>query len=184
MPDLLTGERFRDLFTSFERTADKLETRDRYSSPTEDEAVRQFLAGEPLDLSWLDRWFGMVRSATAAGKQFSRVRVVTEPLSDYKRFEMAVCPRTVEAGEDIRYLPRPQATALGLPARDFWLFDNKRLALLHFDDDDRFLGAELVDDVGAVEQHRRWFKAVQAAAVPFAEYVKTRPEAPQPAPDP
>lgn len=182
MPDLLTGERFRDLFASFEHTARKLETRDRYSSPTEDASVRQFLAGEPLDLSWLDDWFGMVRAATDVGKRFARVRVVREPLSDYKRFEMAVAPHTVAAGEDIRYLSRVRAEALGVPNRDFWLFDDEHVALLHFDEQDRFLGAELVDGEEAVEQYRRWFEAAQSASTLFAEYVRTRPEAPQPAP--
>jgi hypothetical protein len=177
--ELLTGERFRELFTSFEHSADKLETRDRYTSPIEDEAVRQFLDGEPLDLTWLDRWFGMVRTATRAGKRFSRVRVVSEPLSDYKRFEMAVAPHTVAAGEDIRYLSRPEAEALEVPEQDFWILDQTRLALLHFDDGDGFLGGELVDDQAAVERHRRWFEKAQAAAIPFAEYVRTRLEAQQ-----
>lgn len=182
MPDLLTGERFRDLFASFEHTARKLETRDRYSSPTEDEVVRRFLASDPPDLSWLAYWFGLVRTATAEGRRFARVRVVTEPLSDYQRAGMTVVPHTLAAGEDIRFLPRDRATALGIPQRDFWLFDDEQVALLHFDERDRFLGAELVDGEETVEQYRRWLEPAQSASTPFAEYVRTRPEAPQPAP--
>jgi hypothetical protein len=175
--DLLTGERFRDLFTSFERTAEKLESRDRYSSPLEDRSVRQFLAGEPVDLGWLDGWFAIVRAATTRGKRFARVRVVSEPLSDYKRFELMVCPRTVSAGEEIHYLPRAQADDLGIPPRDFWIFDNERVALLHFSSEDVFLGAELLGGERTVSPYRRWLGLAREPAVPFTTYVRQRPEA-------
>jgi hypothetical protein len=51
-----------------------------------------------------------VRAATAAGKRMTRVRVVSEPWSDYTKFGMYAARDNIEAGEDIHYLPRPQAT--------------------------------------------------------------------------
>jgi hypothetical protein len=176
-PELLTGEAFRQLFLDFSHTAIRLETRDRYASPIEDEQVGRFLAGEPLDLSWLDRWFGMVRTATESGRRFARVRVVSEPLSDYKRFEMVVCPLTVAAGEDIRYLPRAHAAAFGVPNEDFWLFDDERLARLHFSEQDAFLGAEIVTEPEVVRLHRRWLAIATAHGIPFTDYLRQRPEA-------
>jgi hypothetical protein len=175
MTELLTGDAFRRLFDNFERTARRLETRDRYSSPVDDRTVRQFLAGEALDLGWVAPWFDRVRAATAAGKRFERVRVVTEPLSDYKRYEMVVCRHTVAAGEDIRYLPRTQARALGLPDSDFWVFDSATLALLHFTDADVFRGAELVHDPDEVARHERWIDVAQQHAIPYAQYVEQLP---------
>jgi hypothetical protein len=50
------------------------------------------------------------------------------------------------AGEDIRNLWRADAEKLGLPAEDFWLFDSRRALLLHFGDEDDYLGAELIED--------------------------------------
>lgn len=51
---------------------------------------------------------------------------------------------TNAAGEDIRYLARHDAT--GLPDYDYWLFDSSGLVRMHFDDDENFLGGELIED--------------------------------------
>jgi len=175
MAELLTGDAFRRLFDTFARTTRRLETRDRYSSPVDDRTVQQFLAGENLDLGWLAPWFDRVRAATAAGKRFERVRVVTEPLSDYKRYEMVVCRHTVAAGEDIRYLPRTRARELELPESDFWVFDSTTLALLHFTETDVFVGAELVHDPDQVNRHERWIDLAQQHSIPYAQYVERLP---------
>ena len=57
----------------------------------------------------------------------SRVHVVSEPVSDYVRFELLhVYPANVEAGEDVRILGRAKAEAQPGPScdGDFWLFDD------------------------------------------------------------
>jgi hypothetical protein len=171
MPDLLTGADFRQWLTGFKHTAQRLETRDRYSSPAEDEAVRRFLAGEQLGREIIRAWLDQVRTATAAGKHFERVRVVSEPLSDYKRAEMVVCRYNIEAGEDIRYLNRASARALDLPDYDYWVFDSVRLALMHFTEEGRFVGAEVVTHPDVVSRHERWFTEAQRAAVPYQQYL-------------
>jgi hypothetical protein len=171
MPDLLTGADFGQVLAGFERTARRLETRDRYASPAEDEVVRRFLAGEPLGPAFLQVWLDQVRDATAAGKRVERVRVVSEPLSDYKRAEMVICRYNVEAGEDISYLKRGTATALDLPDYDYWLFDSARLALMHFTEEGQFVGAEVVTHPGVVARHQRWFALARQAAVPYWQYL-------------
>jgi len=37
-------------------------------------------------MAWFQNWLSMIRSATAGGRRFSRVRVVSVPLTDYSRF--------------------------------------------------------------------------------------------------
>jgi hypothetical protein len=110
--------------------------------------------GEPDDLAWLESWRTMIREGSDKGRRFSRVRVVSVPLTDYSRFGLWCSKYLNAAGEDIRYLSRDQA--VGLPDHDFWLFDDVKLALLHYDDEDRFLGAEIVEDPEEVAQHRAW----------------------------
>jgi hypothetical protein len=66
---------------------------------------------------------------------------------------------------------------LALPEADFWLFDSKILARLHFDTDDRTLGVELTENVDQVLhacqiRDAAWHYAIRsaefAAAVPSA----------------
>ncbi|SFK52966.1 hypothetical protein SAMN05421835_12380 [Amycolatopsis sacchari] len=130
--------------------------RDRYDAPREAESFRKFLAGEPDDLAWYQGWLDMVREATTAGRRFSRVRVVSLPLSDYNRFGFWASQFTIEAGDDIRYLTRERAEAADLPDHDYWLFDSRLLALMRFTDADEFLGAEIVDDPAVIVQHNYW----------------------------
>ena len=64
----------------FEHTAFRLEVRDRYDAPYENESLRRFLAGEQDDLPWMQSWLAMLRDLTAQGRRFARVRVVSMPL--------------------------------------------------------------------------------------------------------
>jgi hypothetical protein len=171
--DLVTGEDFTRLFTTFEHTAYRLEVRDRYNMPDEQEGFQLFLQGLPdpneeQDMRW---WVDLMRAATSAGKRVERVRVVTEPHSDYIRFEIAGTRFNLAAGEDIRYLPRSRARLLDLPNHDYWMFDSRTVALLHFDADDHLLGAELVTDPTVVVQHCYWRDVAWHHAVRHEQYV-------------
>ncbi|MGH3905218.1 MAG: DUF6879 family protein [Pseudonocardiaceae bacterium] len=164
------GPDFAKLFRTFEHTAFRLETRDQYNSPREAESFRKFVAGEP-DVSYHENWLNMVREATAEGRVFSRVRVVSFPLTDYIRFSMWVSGFTREAGDDIRYLSRDQADAAELPKHDFWLFDSRKLVKMHFGDDDRFVGAEVIEDPSAIVEHNYWRDAARHRALDRDEFV-------------
>jgi uncharacterized protein DUF6879 len=113
--------------------------------------LRQFVAGEPVDLGWFQNWLTMIREATAEGCRLMRVRVVTVPLTDYSRFGVYCSGHTNAAGEDIRYLRRDEA--VGLPDYDYWLFDSRKLVRMHFDDAENFLGGEIIDDPAVIVEH-------------------------------
>jgi hypothetical protein len=140
-----------------------LETRELYKSDNETEALRQFVAGEPVDMAWFQIWLTMIRQATAVGKRFARVRVVSKPLTDYSRFGLFCSQYTNAAGEDIRYLARDQAA--GLPDYDYWLFDSRLLVRLRIAEDETFLGGEVVDDPAAIVEHNYWRDAAWHKAV-------------------
>jgi hypothetical protein len=162
---VLTGPEFSQLFRTFEHTAFRLETRDQYKSANETEALCQFVAGKPVDLGWFQNWLTMIREATAAGKHFRRVRVVSLPLSDYSRFGVFCAHFTNEAGEDIRYLERDRADAESLPNHDYWLFDSRKLVWMHFDDEENFLGGEIIEDPAVIVEHNYWRDAAWHRAV-------------------
>lgn len=174
MPDLMRAEELGHLFVTFERTARRLEPRDAYSSPQEDEAVRRFKAGEEVDVSWRGFWLDLVREATAAGKRFERVRVVADPPTDYQRYGLWSSQFNAAAGEDICYLTRVQADDLDLPGHDFWVFDSAQVALLYFTADHRFVGAHVIVEPAVVRQHERWLSVAFEQAVPYQEYLDRR----------
>ncbi|MFC4912803.1 DUF6879 family protein [Actinomadura gamaensis] len=178
MADLLTGDDFGAIFTTVRRSAFRLETRDRYDVPSEHERVRRFLAGDPDEdyLLAAHDWGAMTRAAAAEGRPFRRVRVVTVPLGDYSQYAAWSAQGNLAAGEEIRYLERDQAEALGLPVRpphDAWLLDDERVAVLHFDDEDHLLGAEMLTDPAAVEQHRAWRDTAWKASVSRDEFLRS-----------
>ncbi|MBV9163049.1 MAG: hypothetical protein JO281_16170 [Pseudonocardiales bacterium] len=160
---MLIGSEFGQLFRTFEHTAFRLETRDQYKSANETEALRQFIAGEPVDLGWFQNWLTMIREAASQGRRFTRVRVVSMPLTDYSRFGVFCSEHTNAAGEDIRYLKRDEA--VDLPDYDYWLFDSRKLVRMHFDDEDNFLGGEIIEDPAVIVEHNYWRDAAWHRAV-------------------
>jgi len=135
--------------------------RDRYDSSYENESLGKFLREEPDDLPWMQDWLTMIREATDNGLRFSRVRVVSLPLTDYSRFGIWCAQFTNGAGEDIRYLTRDEAKAEELPSHDYWLFDSSKLVRMHFDDADRFQGGELIEDPAVIVEHNYWRDAAR-----------------------
>jgi hypothetical protein len=137
------------------------------------ESFRRFRAGEPVDMSWYEDWLAMIRAETAEGLLWSRVRVVSLPLSDYSRFGMWGVGLTREAGDDIRYLTRDQAREARLPEHDFWLFDSRLLLRMHFADDDRFTHAEVIKDPAAIVEANYWQDAARHHALTPDEFITT-----------
>jgi hypothetical protein len=113
----------------------------------------------------MQSWLDMLQIATGQGRRFARVRVVSLPLNDYSRFGVWCAQFTNEAGEDIRYLVRSEADSLSLPDYDYWLFDSSKLVRMHFDDDDRFLGGEVIEDPHEIVQANYWRDAAWHKAV-------------------
>jgi hypothetical protein len=140
-----------------------LETRDTYKSANETEALRQFTAGEPVDMGWFRNWLTMIADAAGEGRRFSRVRVVSTPLTDYSRFGLFCSGHTTVAGEDIRYLARHEAVSL--PDYDYWLFDSRLLVRMLFDEQENFLGGEVVEDPATIVDHNYWRDAAWHQAV-------------------
>jgi hypothetical protein len=167
MSALITGEEFGQLFQTFERSAWRLETQFVYREPKEVPLLRAWRAGERDDLAWMRGWLDNIRAIRRAGKDFGRVRVLSEPLTDYLQWQMTITPANVEAGEDIRLLAASRARELGLPTHDFWLFDDERVALMHFGEAG-FIGAEIVTDLGTVARHRAWRDTAVGNAVPYS----------------
>jgi Family of unknown function (DUF6879) len=168
MRGLLSGMALWDFVLSYGRTAFRLEMHEHYRERDEIMPLARFLSGQP-DYAWNQEWADMIRVRTAFGEPMSRVRIVSEPHSDYTRFGLDLARINVEAGEDIRYLPRDQAAGLDLPDHDFWLIDDRRVAILKYSDG-FLLGGRVSDKQPVVDEYIHWRDVAWAAAVPFAMY--------------
>ncbi|MEV6982312.1 DUF6879 family protein [Sphaerisporangium sp. NPDC051017] len=171
--ELMKGEDFEDLFRTFERTAFHLELKDSYDTPEERGPFGLFLEGKPDDYAWHEPWLKLVREVTQRGRRIARARLVTVPHVDYTRWGLEIAKLNIEAGEDIRYLPRHLAGNIDFPADDFWLFDDGRLVFTVFERDGRFIGGVDVRYPALVELCRRVREDVWAIAIPHGEYVRS-----------
>ena len=119
MTGQVTGEAWSALLAGFRSSAWRWEAQAVHREPIAQEALRTFLAGQAPDLSYMDDWLAGVLTATDAGRTFARVRLLTKPLTDYLRFELAATPRNVAAGESIRVISAAKARSRERPRDDF-----------------------------------------------------------------
>ncbi|HEX3779920.1 MAG TPA: hypothetical protein VHX38_09640 [Pseudonocardiaceae bacterium] len=157
---------FERLFDTFERSAWRLECQGIYDEPEEREPMRRFLAGEPNDMAWFADWPVWIRNQRESGRTVGRVRMLTDPLTDYLRFELSITPPAVDAGEDIRLVDQHVFESLEIPREDFWIFDDSTVALLHFGGSG-VSGAEIIIDPGRVASFRDRQRCAWDAAVPY-----------------
>lgn len=173
MAEQLTPADFNNLFHRFKHEAFRLEVQPVYVLDYEQEAVDEFLRGEPRPVNELDfyaDWLRQIKAATDEGRQILRVRVLTDPPTDYQRWEVWAGRWNIEAGEQIRYLDRDAAAKAGVPLTDdWWLFDRERLARMRFADDGTALGGYVVTDKKIVQQHCVWRDLAVRASSPAPE---------------
>ncbi|MFG1793441.1 DUF6879 family protein [Nocardia sp. NPDC049149] len=167
----LTGEQLDELFRSPWQRAFHLELQDTYTTSDEFEPLRQFLADEPEDTVWQQQWLDLIREITGSGKIVQRLRVVTEPHTDYTRWALSVSPRNIAAGEEIRWLPRHTIDASLLTADDYWLFDDHLAAFSVFTPDGEGAGFSVSTDPVIADYFRAVRDRVWSLAIPHDEYV-------------
>lgn len=160
---------FSELIAATSSSAVHLEMRDSYTP--DDPQFLEWKAGKPRPEPASPTWYDLVRTHVARGVRFRRARIVSEPLSDYIRFEYeATAGLNVAAGEEVRWLPRRRASNLCLPGNDFWLFDDRLIRFHHFSGDGAIVEDELVSDPAVIQMCSAAFEAVWGRAIPHAEY--------------
>ncbi|MGN5637268.1 DUF6879 family protein [Streptomyces sp. AC154] len=168
VPELVDRATFRRLFETFEHTAWRLETRRGYASDRQDPDFQEFLAtgSSPCDPD--EPWFVTIGAQTDAGKTVGRVRIADMPPTTEQLFLLDYARHNAAVGEDIRYLWR--ADAAGLPSEDFWIFDSRVVAVLHFDDQDNLHSFELITEPAEVVRYAIVRDAAMHHAVPFVQF--------------
>jgi hypothetical protein len=162
------------LFDSCQRTACHLEMRDSYAVQEELEDIAKWRAG-----LWTVRddaeskadWLDLMRKTAARGVGLRRARIVSEPVTEYIRFEHFGTPQNIAAGEQIRWLSRAKVSGLALPGNDFWIFDGTTALFNHFTGDGGWVGNELTSDPKVTKLCSEAFESAWALATPHDDYV-------------
>ncbi|WP_198664151.1 DUF6879 family protein [Jiangella endophytica] len=165
---------FIDALAKAQHSAVHLEMRDSYM--LDDPEFIAWQNGKRLDPadreSWWRPFLDIVTETIARGVVMRRARIVSEPISDYIRYEYDITFTNVAAGERVRWLPRRQATNLALPGNDFWLFDDSVALVNHFTGDGQCADPdmEVTSDPDVAKLCGSAFEAVWERATPHEEY--------------
>ncbi|MFD7501622.1 DUF6879 family protein [Streptomyces sp. NPDC059850] len=162
---------FAELLADCRRSAVHLEMRDAYAVDYETGDFAQWReTGEWNNPEYWQPWKDLVAEAAGRGVIMRRARIVSEPVSEYIRFEHAGTVNNTEAGELVRWLPRRQASDLALPGNDFWVFDDRLVEFNHFTGDGASAGPSLSDDPGVVKLCSTAFESVWRRSIPHEEF--------------
>ncbi|MFJ5227609.1 DUF6879 family protein [Streptomyces sp. NPDC088400] len=166
---------FDELFRLAERSAVHLEMRDGYMrSDPRFLAWQQDRSSVSADSDPAQRpWMQLMREITGRGVEVRRARIVSEPISDYIRFEHHLTAGNTTAGERVRWLPRRRASDLALPGNDFWLLDDSLVVFLHFTGEGELSpegDEERTIDPSVVQLCSAAFESVWERATPHEEY--------------
>lgn len=100
-----------------------------------------------------------------------RARIVSEPVSDYVRWEHSLTgSHNIAAGELVRWLPRERASALALPGNPFWVFDRRLVRFSVFDGDGHLVGHQFTEEPAIAELCASAFETVWDLATDHADY--------------
>ncbi|MEV5568629.1 DUF6879 family protein [Spirillospora sp. NPDC052269] len=146
----------------------KLELRDSYAFDAElFDAWRR--GDREVMARTVEGWRGKVASEVAAGRRLRRVRVVSEPLSEYQRMAVQISGSAVEAGEELRWLPRRLVSTLPLPGNDCFVLEDLVIFNVLGGSDER-VEIQLHRDPDVVEFCQTAFEAAWKLATPHREY--------------
>jgi hypothetical protein len=158
------------LLRSAERSAWHMELRDGYTP--DDPDWLDWQAGHYFDPAerWAN-WSGLIRATVDRGVGVRRVRLISEPVTAYIRFEYDVtAAHNVAAGEQVRWLPRRKAGGLLVPCSDFWVFDSRVVLWNHFAGDGSWVGEERSDDPELAKLCASSFEATWERGIQHEDY--------------
>lgn len=167
--ELISVERRNELIFSA-HTRLKLELRDHYE--VDEATFSAWRRGDAAAVRSGMAFISRVSAESEAGVTLRRVKVLSEPPSEYMRFALDTAGAVVDAGEDIRWLPRRLTSALLLPGNDFFVLDDRYVIFNVLDGDNGRAEQQLWTDPAVVEASRTAFEAAWKLAVPHDEYYR------------
>jgi hypothetical protein len=137
-------------FETFQHYAFRLEALPQYLVDHEKESFAAFIRSG--DVSIDTDWATLVAKNVGTDKKMERLRLFSEKLTDYERYEVQAYPGP-QSGEVIRTALRKDFEAQY--AYDFWFFDDEWIAQVHYEDDGTFVK---FDVRAATDQEKEMFR--------------------------
>lgn len=161
---------FADLLAACATSAVHLEMHDQHL--TTDPRYLAWKEGRPQPQTQGGRAYReLIRAAVGRGVQVLRARIVSEPSSDYVRWEYSLtADHNIAAGERVRWLPRAWASTLALPGNPYWLFDERLVRFSLFSGDGDVVGHQFTEDSAVVDLCATAFRTVWDLAIDHEAY--------------
>src|SRR5947209_15883367 len=125
----------------------RMEVLPEYDVASDGEDFQRWLAGA-TEPTWSRKqpWLDTLRREHDNGQISRRVRILSEPVTNYERYECDFGYRYNGVFEDIRILHRGEHPIPdGLIERDFWMINDSILITTHYDEHGAFEYADLAD---------------------------------------
>ena len=141
-----------DYFDSFQKSAFRVETLQKYNVDEEKNDYEYFLKYKKLP-NWFwdwDDWYDVIQQAKMRWAIMQRVHIIQFPISPYISFEIEVYKKSIMAWEEIFYVPSEKCPIK--VESDFWMFDDATVLKMHYDKDGSFLNFEEIKDCSSYLQ--------------------------------
>lgn len=168
---LLDGEAWQAKFREFQTEAWRLETLQVYNVPQEIEELRAFRSGVRINPhTHSNEYTDDLKRVRREGKAKGRVHIVTQPLSEYLRYEFMYYLPHVWAGEEVRIMDVTDRENPLQGIQDFWMFDKSEVVLMDYRPDGTQISRTVFE--GDVSPFIEYQRIAIAESMPFEEYVK------------
>jgi len=93
----------------------------------------------------MKEWWDFVSTKVANGVIMQRVRLITEPLTNYTKKELEIHKKSVKFGDDIAIIKENVFELLNIDREDFWLINDKICLIMKYSDNGEYKGFEIED---------------------------------------
>lgn len=130
----------KELFNSFKHRAYRIETLPNYQVGSEIKSYNNFINGLPLDYGD-NEWINNLIQWKKEGKKVKRIRIISEELTTYEKYEFYCYHNNFIAGEEIKIIPRHIYKNLVSKEYqfDYWIFDDTYICKLNYDSQGNYI---------------------------------------------
>lgn len=136
-----------ELFKNFKKSALRLETFPEYKDDMDEEDYRNFVLGKPVKYADVE-WINNVKQWTRQGKIIKRIRIISEDLTTYEKYEFLCYNENNLAGEKILVVPRVEYERLvnKHDRFDYWIFDESIVCKINYSEEGGFIGSTIIKE--------------------------------------